>query len=425
MTLPMIWGILAIMSFNVVDTWFVAQLGATELAAMSFTFPVVMTMLSVGIGLGAGTSSVLARAIGEADPQKTSRLVTDGLLLAFALSVILSIIGIITIDPVFRLMGAPKELLPEIRSYMLPWYLGLILIIPPMVGMHSIRATGDSRTPSRLMMGAALGNIVLDPILIFGLVGFPRLELAGAAYATLAVRVIPMAGVIWIFYKKLNLLTFEPVKLKTIRKSWSNILHVGLPAAATNVIIPLTNGVIVAMVATFGTAAVAGLGIAIRIEAFSLIIFYAMSSIIGPFVGQNLGAARYDRIASSLRQSFLFCLAWGIVVAVSVGVFAMPLTRLFTEEIAVVKVATLYLWVVPLSYGMAGIIMIANASFNGLGKPLPATVLSITRMLIVYLPLAYIGKAIWGILGIFIATALSNLVVGTAASIWGLNSVRR
>ena len=103
----------------------------------------------------------------------------------------------------------------------------------------------------------------------------------------------------------------------------------------------------------------------------------------------------------------------------------MPLTRLFTEEIAVVKVATLYLWVVPLSYGMAGIIMIANASFNGLGKPLPATVLSITRMLIVYLPLAYIGKAIWGILGIFIATALSNLVVGTAASIWGLNSVRR
>jgi Na+-driven multidrug efflux pump len=202
-------------------------------------------------------------------------------------------------------------------------------------------------------------------------------------------------------------------------------LHVGLPAAATNVIIPLANGVIIAMVATFGTAAVAGLGIAIRIEAFSLIIFYAMSSIIGPFVGQNLGAARYDRIASSLRQSFLFCLAWGIVVAVSVGVFAMPLTRLFTEEIAVVKVATLYLWVVPLSYGMAGIIMIANASFNGLGKPLPATVLSITRMLIVYLPLAYIGKAIWGILGIFIATALSNLVVGTAASIWGLNSVRR
>ena len=179
------------------------------------------------------------------------------------------------------------------------------------------------------------------------------------------------------------------------------------------------------MVATFGTAAVAGLGIAIRIEAFSLIIFYAMSSIIGPFVGQNLGAARYDRIASALRQSFLFCVAWGIVLALSIGFFAIPLTRLFTEETAVVQVATLYLWVVPLSYGMAGIIMITNANFNGIGKPIPATVLSVTRMMIVYLPLAYLGKAIWGILGIFIATSLSNLVVGTAASIWGLSSVRR
>ena len=413
------------MSFNVVDTWFVAQLGAIELAAMSFTFPVVMTMLSIGIGLGAGTSSVLARAIGEGDSQKTRRLVTDGLLLAFALSAVLSIIGIITIDSVFRLMGAPEELLPDIRSYMVPWYAGLIFVIVPMVGMHSIRATGDSRTPSRLMMGAALSNIVLDPILIFGLAGFPRLELAGAAYATLAVRIIPMAGVAWIFYKKLNLLTFEYVELKTVRKSWSDILHVGLPAAATNVIIPLANGVIIAMVATFGTAAVAGLGIAIRIEAFSLIIFYAMSSIIGPFVGQNLGAARYDRITSALRQSFLFCVAWGIVLALSIGFFAIPLTRLFTEETAVVQVATLYLWVVPLSYGMAGIIMITNANFNGIGKPIPATVLSVTRMMIVYLPLAYLGKAIWGILGIFIATSLSNLVVGTAASIWGLSSVRR
>ena len=373
MTLPMVWGILALMSFNVVDTWFVAQLGGRELAAMSFTFPVVMTMMSVGIGLGAGASSVLARAIGEGDPRRIRRLATDGLILAFLISGVLTIIGIATVDPVFRLLGAPEELLPLIRAYMVPWYAGLTLLIVPMVGMHSIRATGDSRTPSRLMMASALCNIALDPILIFGLAGFPRLELIGAAYATLAVRVIPTVGVAWMFSKRLGLLTFERAGLRELGSSWAGLLHVGLPAAGTNVIIPLAMGVIVAMVAGFGTTAVAGLGIATRVESVSLIIFYAMSSIIGPFVGQNLGAGRGDRILSALRKSFLFCLVWGAVLAVAVGAFATPIARLFTEETDVVRVATLYLWIVPISYGMAGIIMVANASFNGLGKPIPAT----------------------------------------------------
>ena len=425
MTVPMIWGILAMMSFNVVDTWFVAQLGARELAAMSFTFPVVMTMMSVGIGLGAGASSVLARAIGEGDPQRTRRLATDGLVLALLISGLLTALGIATVDPVFGLLGAPAELLPLIRAYMVPWYAGLIFLIVPMVGMHSIRATGDSRTPSRLMMAAALGNIALDPLLIFGLAGFPRLELVGAAYATLAVRVIPTAGVAWMFARRLRLVSFERVGLRAIGASWLGVLHVGLPAAGTNVIIPLTNGVIVALVSGFGTAAVAGLGIATRVEACALIIFYAMSAIIGPFVGQNLGAGRSDRILSALRQSFVFCLAWGAVLAVAVGAFATPLAQLFSEAAQVVRVATQYLWIVPVSYGMAGIIMVANASFNGLGKPIPATLISVTRMVIVYLPLAYLGKVLWGVPGIFAAAALSNVAVGGAAALWSLGAARR
>ena len=425
MTVPMIWGILAMMSFNIADTWFVAQLGGHELAAMSFTFPVVMTMMSVGIGLGAGASSCLARAIGEGDPKRIRRLATDGLILAFLISGVLTVIGIATVDPVFRLLGAPETLLPLIRAYMVPWYFGLIFLIVPMVGMHSIRATGDSKTPSRLMMAAALCNIALDPILIFGLAGFPRLELVGAAYATLAVRVIPTAGVAWMFARRLGLVTFERTEFRQVVSSWLGVLYVGLPAAGTNVIIPLANGVIVAMVAGFGTAAVAGLGIATRVEAFSLIIFYAMSAIIGPFVGQNLGAGRNDRILTALRQSFYFCLALGAALAIAVGVFAIPLARFFTEEADVVQVATLYLWVVPISYGMAGIIMVANASFNGLGKPIPATIISVTRMVVVYVPLAYFGKSLWGVPGIFAAAAVSNLAVGAAAAFWSLSTARR
>ncbi|NIO38779.1 MAG: MATE family efflux transporter, partial [Burkholderiales bacterium] len=105
LTVPMIWGILAMMAFNVTDTWFVAQLGAPELAAMSFTFPVVMVLISLGIGLMAGTSSVLARAIGEGDQQRVRRLTTDAVALSVLLSIALTVVGLMTMEPLFRLLG--------------------------------------------------------------------------------------------------------------------------------------------------------------------------------------------------------------------------------------------------------------------------------------------------------------------------------
>jgi putative MATE family efflux protein len=425
LTVPMIWGILTMMTFNVVDTWFVARLGPRELAAMSFTFPVVMTLMSVAIGLGAGTSSVLARAIGEANTARSRRLATDSLILASLSVAVLTLLGLLTIDPVFRLLGAPDDLLPLIRRYMLPWYAGLAFLIVPMVGMASIRATGNTQTPSRIMIVASVLNIIIDPILIFGLAGFPRLELAGAAYATLIARATTLIAALWVLHHRLQMLSWDAVKLGELRASWAGILHVGLPAAGTNVIIPVANGVIVAMVAGFGTAAVAGLGVATRIEAFSLVIFYAMSAIIGPFVGQNLGAGRRDRILEALKLSFVFCLGFGALLALTVGICAVPLATFFTDDPAVVHVAALYLWIVPLSYGTAGIIMIVNACFNGLGKPLPATMISVTRMVIVYVPLAYLGKLLWGVPGIFAAAACSNLLIGAGAALWGELVCRR
>ncbi len=202
------------------------------------------------------------------------------------------------------------------------------------------------------------------------------------------------------------------------------ILHVGLPAAGTNVIIPMANGVIVALVATYGAEAIAGLGIATRIEMFSLIIFYAISGIIGPFVGQNLGASRRDRILLALKQCFVFCLAFGAALAVVVGLLAKPLAGLFSESAEAIGVASLYLWIVPVSYGAAGIVMLVNACFNGLGRPLPATTISVTRMVIVYVPLALAGKALFGIPGIFAAYAVSNIIVGAGAAVWGWTTCR-
>jgi putative MATE family efflux protein len=425
LTAPMIWGILAMMSFNVIDTWFCAQLGAPELAAMSFTFPVVMVIISLGIGLMAGTSSVIARAIGRGDEARVKRLTTDALVFSLLVSLILSVIGIISLRPLFVLLGASEDLLPLISDYMLVWYAGLVAIIPPMAGMGAIRATGDSRFQSRLLIVASGVNLILDPLLIFGLLGFPRLELQGAAVATIAARATTIAAGFWALHYKHRMMSFDWPRLSELLSSWGSVLHVGLPAAGTNVIIPASTAVVVAMIAEFGHQAVAGFGAASRIEGLSLVVFFAMSSVIGPFVGQNLGAGEQDRIDEANRRCAVFCLLFGLTVAALLALFARPLIALFSADARVMEVGTAYLWIVPVSYGAAGIVMVVNAAFNGLGHPLPAVAVSTLRMVVLYLPLAWVGARLFQVHGVFAAAAVSNVLAGVTAYFWLRRTARK
>jgi putative MATE family efflux protein len=277
LTGPMVLGILAMMAFNIVDTWFVAQLGELELAAMSFTFPVIMTLISLGIGLMAGTSSVLARSIGAGDWERVRRLTTDATLLALLLSVLCTIVGLLTLKPLFRLLGATEEVLPLIEDYMVIWYGGFVVVLVPMVGLGAVRATGDSKLQARVMGAAALFNVVLDPLLIFGLAGFPRLELEGAAWATIISRALTLLVGYWALQFKKGMLTYSVVRGSVVWDSWKRVLQVGLPAAGTNIIVPIGAGVVTAMIARYGPIAVAGFGAATRIEQLTLVVFYALS----------------------------------------------------------------------------------------------------------------------------------------------------
>jgi putative MATE family efflux protein len=413
MTLPMIGGIFASMAFNLADTYYVGQLGTAELAAMSFTFPVVFLMISLAIGLGAGTSSVVARALGASDWRRARRLTTDALILAAIVVAGFSVAGVLTIGPVFGVLGASLDLLPLIRDYMTIWYAGVVFLVVGFVAMSAIRATGDSRLPAMLLIGAAIVNVVLDPLLIFGLFGLPRLELEGAAIATVLSRAGMLAIAVGVLYRRLGLLSFARPRWVRLAASWRRVLHVGLPAAGTNMIIPAATAAVMPLIAASGgTEAVAGFGVATRIEAMTMVVFYAMSSIMGPFAGQNVGAGRHDRIRQALRYGALFCVVWGAVIAVVLALSGGAIAALFNNKEAVVSAASLYLDVVPLSYGAAGIIMIVNAAFNGIGKPLPAVILSTIRMFGLYVPLAYAGASVLGLVGIFAAIAAANLVVG-------------
>jgi putative MATE family efflux protein len=424
MTLPVLIGIFTMMAQAFIDAYFIGQVGDRELAALGFAFPVLMVVSSVAIGLGAGTSSVVARAIGAHDHRRARRLATDSLLLSFAITAVICVIGVATIDPLFRLMGAPEGLLPLIAGYMTILYVGVPFVVVGMVGMSSMRATGDTRLPSLLMIIASIANVLLDPLLIFGLGPVPAMGLNGAALAAFIARGALFAGALYFMRGRLDMVSFNRPDPAELKRSWIDILHVGIPAAGTNAIIPIATGVITAMLARHGPDAVAGFGVASRVEALTLVMFYAMSAIIGPFVGQNMSAGKADRIYRALKLCTVFCLTSGLVIALVLAALSAALPSLFSDDPMVTAVTTQFLLIAPIGYGAYGMVMVMNASFNGMGKPLPGVVVSVSRTALIYIPLAFIADQYFGIPGIFGAYAVANFVTGLGSYAWARGSVQ-
>jgi putative MATE family efflux protein len=424
MAVPVLFGVFTMMAQAFADMWFIGRVGDRELAALSFAFPILMIVTSVAIGLGAGTSSVVARAIGSHNHKRARRLATDSLILSFGITATLSAIGFLTIDPLFTLLGAPAGMIPLIAGYMTILYAGVPFVVVGMVGMSSMRATGDTRLPSMLMVIASVVNVILDPILIFGVGPIPAMGLNGAAMAALLSRAAIFGGTLYFMRKRLDMLSFDKPDPGELRSSWVDVLHVGIPAAGTNAIIPIATGVITAMLARYGPAAVAGFGVASRVESLMLVLFYALSAVIGPFVGQNIAANKADRIFLALRLCTLFCLGTGLLIAALLAVSGEWLPTLFSDNPQVTGVSTLFLMIAPISYGTYGMVMIMNASFNGMGKPMPAVHISVGRMAVIYIPLAFIADRFFGITGIFAAYAIANVVTGIIAYVWARASVQ-
>ena len=243
LTGPMLVGHLSMILFNLADTYFVGQLGTDQLAALSFTFPVVMVLASLAIGMGIGATSVISRTIGEGDFDKVRRYATDSLILSIILVIAVSTIGILTIEPLFRLLGAGPQVLPLIRQYMIVWYPGMMFVVVPMVGNSIIRAAGDTVTPTVVMLIAVAVNLTLDPLLIFGWGPFPRLEIAGAAIATLIARSTTFTISLLVLHYRYRMLTRRRPRLHTLLASWRRILFVALPASGSRIIAPLGIGV--------------------------------------------------------------------------------------------------------------------------------------------------------------------------------------
>ncbi len=421
MTIPMVLGIVAMVLFTLVDTFFVSLLGTDPLAALGFTFPVTLVTSHLAMGLGVGTSAIVGRTLGADDAPRARRQVTDSLLLALVVVGLLAAAGLLTMNPLFDLLGAKPGMLPLIRAYLVPWLLGVPLLVLTMVGNSALRASGDTKTPAMLMAGAGILNAGLDPLLIFGPGPFPALGLQGAAVASVVSWGLALAASQYLLNAWHQLMEPSWPGLRPLLGAWASHLRISAPAAGSNVMPPLANGVLTALVARHGAEAVAGFGVGTRLEALALVVALALSGSLSPFISQNFGANRMDRVREAYRLSARFLVLWELGIYALLALAAPLLASVFTDDPAVAAALTLFLWIRPAGYGLQAVLVISSATLNALHRPLHAAGLGLVRLFVFYVPPAYAGGLLYGVPGIFAGATLGNILLGILAVRWMLS----
>ena len=419
LTIPMIGGMFAMTAFNITDTYFISRLGTIHLAAMSFTFPVVMIIGAIAMSIGIGASSVISRAIGRGDHDQVTRVTTDTLILAILVVGFFSVVGILTINPLFRAMGADENTLGLVREYMLIWYSAVAVLIIPMIGNFAIRSTGDTLTPALIMVAVFGLNIILDPIMIFGFWKIPAMGLKGAAWATVIARAFSMFGALYVLHFKYRLINIRQITLAGLFKSWGQVIHVALPTAATQLLRPLTLGAITRLAATFGEPVVAAYGAGTRIELFSIMIPIAFGSTLLPLIGQNWGAGKYDRVTRTRFVANRFGILTGIISVAVLWPLAPLLAGLFSNDPRVVPHLITFVRIVPIGSGMLNICIYIGMSLNAIGKPVDSALLSVIRAFVFVIPFAWIGAYFFGVSGMFTGLAAGPVAGGILALSWG------
>ena len=413
LTTPMVWGIFAIISVQIADTYFIGLLGTKKLAAISFTFPITMILTHLLFGLNISMASVVSRLIGGGEMDTVRRVVLHGLLLAFISAGVIASAFYILHDPIFRLMGADDEMLGIIRDYMPLWLAGLAFLAIPSMGNSAMRAGGDSLTPALIMTLIAGINLMLDPILIFGKFGFPEMGVTGAALATITAYVIGlMAGLYVLIVRKNLIIPRAGLYLETLKDSIKRLAFIAIPAGITNIIMPTTTAVIIALLSSFGAQTVAAYGIASRIEAFAMIAMISLGTAMAPVIGQNFGAVKFARVHKTINLSIGFNFVWSFTMATILFVFGRAIAGAFSDDVNVVNITALYLSIVPVSYVFGNLVFGWASTFNAVGRPERAFFMIVVKSFIFMIPAIYIGRMLGGLTGIFIAIAAVNFVAG-------------
>jgi putative MATE family efflux protein len=418
MAVPMLAGTFAMTMYHLTNAWFVSRLGTEALAAISFTFPVVMFLMLLIRGIGSGAMPLVAHAIGERDHKKAAILTTHALFLGVPFAAVVSVLGILTITPLFSRLGASGEVLIFITHYMKIWYLGTVIVVLQMVMMDIIISTGNTKAVSFLLVSSTVLNAFLDIGLIFGMSGMPKMGIAGAALATILSQAATLVVAFYIVVKRLKLIDTSVFTPAALFNSWGKILRFAIPGSLGMIMHPISFAVITKLAAGYGTAAVAAMGVASRIEMFALMIPMTVGIPLVPFVAQNYGARRMDRIRTARKGTMIFAVLYGIFIGLMLIIFAKPMARIFSTETAVIGVLCSYIYITSMGYGMAEVHRYAGFTMTGTHKPFQASALNILRVVVLLIPLTVAGSHLFKLEGIFWGRLATDILAGLIGVWW-------
>jgi putative MATE family efflux protein len=429
LTGPMLPAIIAVIGLDLFDTYLAATLGIEALAALSFTIAVTNSLFALAIGLSIGASAVLCYCQGKGDHHKLRRLTTDSILLSSLLAIIVSIAGLLTIGPLFNLLGANYALIPEsfhqgprpdimpiISDYMQLRYMGFVFLLIPLLSNSIMRATGDTAFAARLMFTWAGLTAIIDALLIFLPHTQPSLVNIGIGhlFADSLFSIISL----FCLAKRQKLLDFQLPELSTMKANCRALLTIALPAAGMNLLTPLALGIVTYWIAFYGREAVAAFGVISRIESLALFIPMALSTSLPIFVGQNFAAGNMQRAKTAIKKSVALTIVMQLTVYLLLLLSAMPLARLFSDSVSVITLVVFLLSFLPLSYMGSGIAILAGSSLNAIHRPKASLMLAIIRLFILFVPCAYLGAYLGGLNGLFIGLMIANLSIGFIAYAW-------
>lgn len=409
MTWPMLFGVMSLMSFQLVDSSFIGQLGVLPLAAQGFTLPIQMIIIGLQVGLGIATTAIIARALGANDQVYAKQLGGLVLLMGSLGMILFSFIIWLLRYPILALLNAPTEVYPIIDSYW-PYWLASSWFGSVLYFYYSIiRANGNTMLPGILMIVTSLLNLVLDPIFIFTF----DWGLNGAAIATcvafgLGILIVAPKALAnhWLTTKWHNL---------DILQSLQDIGHIMGPAMVSQLLPPISSMLATKVIAGFGAATVAAWALGSRFEFFSIVAVLALTMSMPPMVGRLMGAKQLREIGQLVRIACGFILIFQLIVALLTFSASGWLSGLMTSDTEVGAILNWHLMIIPISLGSLGICMLMVSVCNALGKSYIALIISSLRLFAFFLPFLWVGSQLFGLKGIFVGAMLGNFLAGICA----------
>ena len=389
--------------YNVVDTFVAGYLSTQALASLSISFPIFFTLIAIGMGVGSGATALIANALGGNDEGTAKRYARQTISFGVLLGITISIIGSLVTPFLLTLLGAEGTYLTTASNYLVTIFWGSIFITMTFMFNAILNAVGDTKSYRNVLIASFFINSLLSPILAFGWLGFPALNILGIAIATIATNALG-ALYLWLKVRGTGLIKKKSwAQYVPNVKSYLDIAGQGFPASLSMLTISIGAFIITYFVSTFGESTVAGYGVALRVEQIVLIPGIGINIAVLTLIGQNNGAKKYDRIREIIRIAIRYSLYISTFAAVFIFFCSKYVIGIFSDDQAVINSGVGYLSVAAFITWAYGMLFVTDSVFRGLKRPLFPLLMGILRQVILPFPALWFATTVLtlGILGVW------------------------